>query len=125
MTASTMTPQITTEELILNVLISRHKLGESLWPFDKCHLSALGTLEKRGLIYIQAGVVRGTTRAALTDHALTMVAIHGNDVFAVSSEDAEEPESNRDPESSCSQLPPPVSGMPDGSGVAPGLRSAL
>lgn len=98
MTASTLLPQITTEELILNILISRHKLGESRWPFDKCHQTALATLEKRGLIHTRPGVVRNTTRAALTDHALTMITIHGDDVFTVSNEASENQEN---PEFGC------------------------
>lgn len=88
-TKAPVLPDITTEELILNVLISRHKLGESLWPFDICHQPAL---EKRGLIYTRSGVVRKTTRASLTDHALNMIKIHGDEVFAASPGAPEESE---------------------------------
>lgn len=100
-TKAPVIPDVTTEELILDVLISRHKLGESLWPFDKCHLSALGTLEKRGLICTQPGVVRGTTRASLSNHALAMLTIHGDDIFAISEAGTDASERNSEPKSSC------------------------
>lgn len=59
-----------TESLIIEVLVARFRLGDTLWTFDSRHKNALRKLEKNGLIYTLPGQVEKTARASLTDHAL-------------------------------------------------------
>lgn len=60
-----------TETLILEVLIARTRLGETLWTFDDNASSAraLGRLEARGLVHGMHGITERTFRASLTDTA--------------------------------------------------------
>lgn len=67
MAEPTFTP---TEELILDVLVARFRLGETIWPFDLRNAAALRRLESRGLINRMGGNVDGTERAWLTEKAL-------------------------------------------------------
>lgn len=67
MAEQTLTP---TEDLILDVLVARFRLGETIWPFDRRNEAALRRLESRGLINRMGGNVEGTERAWLTEKAL-------------------------------------------------------
>ena len=59
-----MTP---TEDLCLEVLAARHRLGEIWWTFDTRHHAALKRLESRGLVSVMHGIIEKTIRARLTD----------------------------------------------------------
>lgn len=61
-----MTP---TEDLIMEVLVARWRLGERLWTFPRnaAVTRAARKLEKRGLIVVQHGQVEYTFRASLTE----------------------------------------------------------
>lgn len=59
-----MTP---TQELILEVLIARTRLGETLWTFSSVHRPALSSLEERGLVFVMNGIVEKSVRASLTE----------------------------------------------------------
>jgi len=50
------------EELIMEVLIARWRLGENLWPFNqnKAIKQALDALEAKGWIWYKGGIVEGT-----------------------------------------------------------------
>lgn len=70
MTAKKQPDLTPTEQLILEVLIARFRLGESIWPFDLRNAAALRRLESRGLINRMGGNVENTERAWLTEKAL-------------------------------------------------------
>jgi hypothetical protein len=65
----TMTP---TQELVLEVLIARRRLGEQLWTFSNksAIVAALKNLENKGLVWMMNGVVSHTIRAGLTEAAV-------------------------------------------------------
>ena len=56
-----------TEDLILEVLAARYRLGEQLWTFSSRHGRALSSLESKGFIGLMGGIVEHTARAYLTD----------------------------------------------------------
>jgi hypothetical protein len=56
-----------TQELILEVLAARHRLGEHLWTFDSRTRAAAEVLAKAGLIRVLDGSVEHTYRARLTE----------------------------------------------------------
>lgn len=56
-----------TQELILEVLAARYRLGETWWTFEKRTLKAARGLADLGLIEILHGIVENTYRAQLTD----------------------------------------------------------
>lgn len=56
-----------TEDLILEVLAARYRLGENVWTFDKRHKSSLDKLQSRGLVTVMHGIVENTCRASLTE----------------------------------------------------------
>lgn len=58
-----MTP---TEELVLEVLVARTRLGESLWTFSSSVTKQLSSLESQGFVHVMHGVTENTIRAALT-----------------------------------------------------------
>lgn len=58
-----------TEDLLLEVLIARYRLGESYWTFEQRHKSALEKLQSRGLVTVMHGVVENTCRASMTELA--------------------------------------------------------
>ena len=60
---SELTP---TQDLILEVLAARHRLGEPHWPFERRHRKALDALTNRGLISYESDVMPGLYRARLT-----------------------------------------------------------
>lgn len=56
-----------TQELIMEVLAARYRLGENLWPFPTKVKRSLDALESLGLIGHKSGVVERTRNAWLTD----------------------------------------------------------
>lgn len=63
----TVTP---TQDLILEVLAARHRLGERLWTFDARHKKAIEALADLGLVTHMHGMVEKTVRASLTDEGI-------------------------------------------------------
>lgn len=66
-----------TQQLILEVLVARHRLGEKLWPFPSRLQSAIGALDKAGLVWQANGVVPHTVRAGLTAEGVTALVHDG------------------------------------------------
>jgi len=62
--SSTLTP---TEDLVMEVLAARYRLGERLWTFDSRCRPAIRRLAARGLANEIHGMVENTIRASLTD----------------------------------------------------------
>lgn len=60
-------PLSPSEELILEVLAARWRLGEHDWPFANVHRPAFRRLETRGLVNLDSGPTGGTTSVSLTD----------------------------------------------------------
>ena len=58
-----------TEDLCLEVLAARLRLGENIWTFDKRHEGALLKLQVRGTVNLVHGIVENTVRASLTEEA--------------------------------------------------------
>lgn len=58
-----------TETLLLEVLVARARLGETIWTFDRNSAStnAISTLAVRGYVNPMHGIVEKTFRASLTD----------------------------------------------------------
>lgn len=69
MSAPTIDPDTlpTTQQLALEVLAARHRLGETLWPFTPRATPALKALAGHGLVDLLAGTVSTGMRARLTD----------------------------------------------------------
>jgi hypothetical protein len=63
---SILTP---TEDLMMEVLAARHRLGESLWTFDSRTRRLAVHLEKMGFIVLIHGNVENTFRARMTTQA--------------------------------------------------------
>src|SRR5665647_1477248 len=61
-----------TEDLFLEVLAARVRLGETCWTFGSEHTRTARSLATKGLIYWQGGVVEHTIRAFLTDAGRTV-----------------------------------------------------
>lgn len=63
------------QQLTLEVLAARHRLGHDLWTFKRSDglTKALNALEDRKLINRANGVTEGTVRAALTDRGREML----------------------------------------------------
>lgn len=61
-----------TQELVLEVLAARRRMGEAMWPFDVASstVKALRQLEAAGLVRIMHGVIDRTVRASLTDDGM-------------------------------------------------------
>lgn len=57
------------EELFVEVLIARHRLGETMWNFSIRELNVARRLTKKGYIETKAGITQGNFRAWLTDEA--------------------------------------------------------
>lgn len=55
-----------TEDLILEVLAARLRLGETRWPFDTKHGKAIKSLSKNGLVSFDHGNVESTYNVWLT-----------------------------------------------------------
>lgn len=55
-----------TQELLLEVLAARTRLGETLWTFDARFAGQLRQLEAEGLVEVMSGTIEKTVRASLT-----------------------------------------------------------
>lgn len=55
-----------TEDLLMEVLAARYRLGETSWTFQKRHAVTVKKLESRGLVRYMHGIVENTCRASLT-----------------------------------------------------------
>lgn len=61
-------PHLTpTEELVLDVLAARFRLGERLWTFNASARRAIVKLADKGLVNEMSGITENTVRASLTD----------------------------------------------------------
>jgi hypothetical protein len=56
-----------TQDLLLEVLIARHRLGEQLWTFSSGMKNQLEQLETLGWVRVIHGVVENSVRACLTE----------------------------------------------------------
>lgn len=66
-----------TQQLILEVLAARHRLGERLWPFPSRLQKAVDALNRTGLIWQTSGNVPHTVRAGLTAAGIAAVVSDG------------------------------------------------
>lgn len=71
------------EDLVLEVLAARHRLGEALWAFESRHTATLNRLADKGLVTVVHGTVRSTVCASLTAEG-EEYALHGDDTDPVS-----------------------------------------
>lgn len=55
-----------TQDLLLEVLVARYRLGEHYWTFDSRHKKMLEALASLGLVTVMHGIVEHTVRASLT-----------------------------------------------------------
>lgn len=73
-----MTERFTpTEDLILEVLAARYRLGHSRWPFDSRHRRTLNSLARRGLLSFESDVTPYTLRATLTEAGIKAATYDG------------------------------------------------
>lgn len=56
-----------TQDLVMEVLAARRRMGENLWTFESRHTKTINQLAELGLVYVASGVVEKTIRATLTD----------------------------------------------------------
>jgi len=56
-----------TQDLILDVLGARYRLGENLWTFDSNLRKQAEQLAARGLVFTTHGIIEHTIRAGLTE----------------------------------------------------------
>lgn len=54
------------EDLAIDVLMARYRLGERLWTFESRHKKTLEGLAEKGLVNVMHGIVEKTVRASLT-----------------------------------------------------------
>lgn len=59
-----------TQDLLVETLLARHRLGERLWTFDKRHTKALRELRAMGYVRVLYGIVENSVRAALTEEGI-------------------------------------------------------
>ena len=64
-----MSEHTPTQELVLEVLIARARLGETLWTFRTrpAIVAALNALAREGTVNTMSGIIEGTIRASLTE----------------------------------------------------------
>lgn len=55
-----------TEDLLMEILSARYRLGEHLWTFDLRHKKPLERLEAKGLVTVLHGIVDQSLRASMT-----------------------------------------------------------
>ena len=60
------------EDLLMEVLAARYRLGEHLWTFDLRHKKALERLEAKGLVTVLHGIVDHSLRASMTRAGIDM-----------------------------------------------------
>lgn len=65
-------PLTPTQDLLMEVLFARTRLGHTLWTFDRNRATtkAANELQALGYISVMHGVVENTFRAELTEHAI-------------------------------------------------------
>lgn len=56
-----------TEDLVVEVLVARYRLGEVLWTFDSKVSKQIKSLEKKGIVNSMHGIVENSVRASFTD----------------------------------------------------------
>lgn len=56
-----------TEDLVVEVLVARYRLGEVLWTFDSNVSKQVKSLEEKGIVNSMHGIVENTIRASFTD----------------------------------------------------------
>lgn len=61
-----------TEDLVMEVLAARYRLGEVVWTFSSHASKAIARLSSRGLVIEMGGVVEHSVRASLTDEGKAM-----------------------------------------------------
>lgn len=61
-----------TENLVLELLIARRRLGERIWTFDSTVRKQVESLAVKGYVGELHGIVPMTVRAMLTDEAIAM-----------------------------------------------------
>lgn len=59
-----------TEDLILDVLVARYRLGTTLWSFPSRLRPALLRLQEKSLVTVNSGATANTLGASLTDQAI-------------------------------------------------------
>jgi hypothetical protein len=59
------------QELVIEVLTARYRLGETFWTFSTKHSKAIRGLEDAGHVHAHSGGTENTLRVALTSSALT------------------------------------------------------
>ena len=64
---SDLTP---TQNLLLEVLAARYRLGENIWTFDSCHARNLNLLAEKGYVRTMHGIVEKSVRASLTTEGI-------------------------------------------------------
>lgn len=57
------------EDLMLEALLARHRLGEHLWTFESRHRSTAESLAQKGLAGWKSGIVEKTIMVWMTDEA--------------------------------------------------------
>lgn len=55
------------EDLAVEVLAARARLGETVWTFEARHTPVLRRLGEKGLVNVISPIAQGTIRASLTD----------------------------------------------------------
>lgn len=55
------------EDLMMDALAARYRLGEHLWPFRNDQCAIANRLEAKGLIWVTSGQVESSFRAGLTE----------------------------------------------------------
>lgn len=61
-----------TEDLIMEVLAARYRLGEHLWTMDSRTLKAAESLQAKGLVSTMHGIVEKSYRVSLTQEGRDM-----------------------------------------------------
>jgi hypothetical protein len=56
-----------TEDLVLEVLAGRWRLGETFWTFKSSHRKAINALEAKNLVWVMHGIIERTVRVGLTE----------------------------------------------------------
>lgn len=69
MTIKDFTPK---QELVMEVLVARRRLGEAFWTFRSRHEKVLRKLEEKQLVFVMHGIVDDTVRAGLTDKGIEL-----------------------------------------------------
>ncbi len=60
------------EELAMEVLVARRRLGEAIWTFRAHHEPTLRRVEAKGWAFVMHGITEGTVRAGLTEKGASL-----------------------------------------------------